>query len=445
MRLSLRLTALTLAALTAFALAGSLSGLVKLGVPGSVKPRATSLPYPYCYPDAQPPVRPPDPWPGSELGPDGGFISELDPRPLVQAIAVPDDVTVQGPLPYLDENGSPDPVDPIPRPLKATVMVGRIVWQSPIQVNAAGSPLLLPGPYQMAASEEVWNAVQAALEARRKIVLGIYGYVTPDGVHDVAFAMDPDPESPTFYYGVDSLRETLIFRTFLGWSGNPIRGAPPLDFVVAWNEEADSPTSDPRIGPIGSAWQTFYDQFVLHKDSSVPPLDPTLRWAEAPPLCRNMGDAPEAVRNGLFGGSVWVHVPSSWSGLTDAVICLRIALGSLGCSILDPYGGWAYLDFPEVYAQPGEDIVVQVGMPGSWVERVNIGVIPWAVFAANHYALVELDPTLAPTSYALLKANPRASTGAVAVPLTYDQEQALRASAPIATPDPDCPGSECSN
>lgn len=330
-----------------------------------------SLPWPYCAPDADPPAPSPTPWPTLPMEPHV-FV---DPAPAPLATAI---VSVAA----LRPSSADIEVEPWFRP--ATVLVDELVWPKAVdigiapgtEVTVAGSPELLTVPVDGGGT---------------KVLMGLG--VRRGELWNVAFAAEIDGDRARFIGAPPfAERQTLILEAFRTWGDNPVAGSSARDLIVAWNDEAVR-ASGPR--PIADAWRQFVDEVVLGR---ARPLQPgTLEWWDAAPaLCRSVLDAPAAIRDRLTSGTVWVRIPSVWADVTDAVLCLKIPLGSAGCASFGAYSGWPYVRFDEAYAVPGEPIEVQVAHvlqngAVSWVERRTVAEIPFDTFIDTGIVLVDLS------------------------------------------------------
>lgn len=271
----------------------------------------------------------------------------------------------------------------------------------------------------------------------------------PDGAYQAGFALNPDPESPTFVgRSPFAERDTGQFRMFLNWEGNPLRSSNPVEFLVTWNAEVDAPESlYPLSGPISISWDRFWDRLV---GEDFPMPGSVEWWANTPPQCCSLMDAPDGVLDPLPFGEVWVRVPDSWRGLVDGALCLRISFGSTGCIGLHvrqpsiPQPIWPYLYLDEVYAVPGESIQINVSRIRdgaiSRVDEVTIGLIPFTTFIQTSNVLVELDASFSRQSYQDVVANPLRSNLATTRSMSSAEEETLLAerAAFECSADPNC-------
>lgn len=410
-----------------------------------------SLPWPYCEPDATPPppTSPsPTPWPPPPtLDPGGTHVdgNVADLNPYTSAIVL---VSAMVPSPEPLESYQEHPWIP---QQKAEVVIDEVVWQTAFARGGSDEiPPVPPGPTVVVGDQEAMIEASEALVTGARIALGI-DWLFPDGSYGASFAFDADPEEPEFFGPYPyAERETGQFRAFLSWEGNPVHASDDaLDLLVAWNVEADGPYGVwPKTGPISLAWSDWWATLSAPAyDFPNPRTEPEEYWAKAPPQCRNVLDAPEAVLTALRAGGVWFHVPDSWRGLQDSMLCLAISQGSMDCASVDLVGAWSYFDFDEVYAVPGEPIKVQVArlkeQAPSWIERVVIGTIPWGTFSQTGIAIVELDSAFTASSYAVVQAHPNPSSLSSARSMTTQEERELILQGPLISPDPESCAPDC--
>ncbi len=351
----------------AVALGGVGLPLLSLARGGHAPARAgPDLPWPYCAPDAEPPAPSPTPWPAIGIDPD--VIVDPAPPPLAPLIVVP---------------ASIEPADagryPLSQGLTATtVEVRELLW------SGGGMKAIPPG-------EELWVGAPTALLATTggEILLGL-GEQRSDGLWSTRFAFAPSGPSGTFL-GPSPLaeRRTAILEAFRTWEGNPATGASARDLILAWNEETAG-----GDGPMQAAWGRFVDEVVLQRTAHPAP-GTAAWWDAAPSMCRSVLDAPEDIRRRLTSGTVWVRVPDGWADVRDAVLCLQISIGSVGCSTLPRADGWPYVRFEQAYAVPGEALEVRVAHlvedgAVSWLERGTVARIPYERFTDTGVVLVDL-------------------------------------------------------
>ena len=385
--------------------------------------RGESLPWPYCAPDATPPQPPPTAWP--PLPPDSespggeGWREVLN--PIVMALVEVSSIHPLGP-----REGSTYPLDDV------EVRISDVLWQSEFPTASIEDFFpLVEGTTVLVGERKLWIEAAGVLAAGERVVLGIDD-AWPDGAYQARYALDPDPDSPTFV-GPSPFaeRDTGQFRMFLEWEGNPLPSASPVELLVDWNAEvAAPPATYPASGPISISWSRFWDR-LTGEDFPMPGTAEW--WANAPPQCRSFLDAPDGVVDGLAGGEVFIRVPESWRGLAGGVLCPRISLGSMGCAGLSVQPTWPYVWF-DVYAVPGEPIQISIALEKegaiSWVERVVIGLIPFSTFDETGSVRVELDASFSPRSYEDVVAHPQRSNLAVARSITAQESDALIATMP---------------
>lgn len=347
------------------------------------------LPWPYCAPDVTRPAPAPTPWPTLPPEPAGQeWRQVLDPVAL--ALVQVSSITPLGPH------------DVVPSMQSVEVRVRDVLWQTGFPTGSITALFpILPGTSVLVGERELWIEAGEVLTAGGQVVIGIVD-AWPNGAYQVGYAIDANPEAPIFL-GPSPFaeRDTGQFRMFLDWEGNPLQSASPVELLVTWNAEmAAPPAVFPSSGPISLSWSRFWDS-LTGEDFPMPGT--AQWWANAPPQCRSLLDAPPGVLDALPVGEVFVRVPESWRGLLDAVLCPRMSLGSMGCAGLAVDATWPYLYFDEIYAVPGEPIHLGIALEKagaiSWVDRVVIGVIPFPTFSETGSMLVELDSSFSPGAY----------------------------------------------
>lgn len=423
-----------LASITALLLASATIALIVRLLPlegpatqGGTASSAADLPWPYCTPDATPPPPPQTPWPPltpAETAPGAhGWRAALD--PMVEALISPSSIVLGGTV----ESGIPGR-----RLQEAVVTIEEVVWRTVFRSSLPDVEFpIRKGQRLMVTSREIWVQAAEALDQGAHVMIGV-GIASKNGYY-VTYALDANAEAPEFF-GMQpiSQRDTAQFRTFLSWEGNPLRGADPMELLVAWNEEMDAPKGVGH-GPISRAWTNFWDRY---RPEEYPSVGTQAWWDRAPAECRSILDAPGKVLQDLPWADVWVHVPRSWRGLKDGAICIEIpTLGSAGCNetwrVTEPH---PYLHFDEVQTVSGVEVQVtyskEKGEAISYVEEVLLGAISFDVFLSTGAVLVELDSSVSPVSFAQLAADPNASELATSRALTQAENDSLSGSVPAA-------------
>jgi len=364
-------------------------------------------PYPYCLPDASPPPRPqasvlpsfPPPPRFGDIGP--AFEPIVDALVEVSSLLPTGETTRDGEL--------------------ARVEVSEVLWEEVPDGPHEEEMLPIPvGTILVADDANMWADASEALAEGSQVALGLDLHGT-EGAYGGYWAITMDPTEPEVFRGDPWLdqRDTATLRLFLAWEANPFQAMDPVDLIVAWNAEAEVAGDN---GPIATAWDSFVGTVVIGIDDG-PDLGSAEYWAQAPPECRTMEDAPPGVQEALAEGSLWIRVPASWHDLQqEAVLCVRTPAADQGCDDLALAREYEYLDFVEVYAVPGSPVEVQItklldGTP-SWIQRVTVATVPWEVFSETGFALVELDPTVSPSAYSELEAAPQLFRNSVARSLT---------------------------
>jgi hypothetical protein len=197
-------------------------------------------------------------------------------------------------------------------------------------------------------------------------------------------------------------RYSMILDTFLESPQNPESGRNGLDVLAEWSLEASMGEIDPATTPLRNGWHAFVAEEVLQR-TDQPHVGSDQYWRAAPARCRDIADAPAGVEEKLTPIDVWFAIPEQWRGLSDGVICLNSRIASLGCTTLDSFGAFGYVNLDEPLAEPGGSIQVMIARNTSngpsWLDRIEIGQISWSDLGTEHAVLVELDPQAAPQSF----------------------------------------------
>jgi len=349
-------------------------------------PGMRRLSNPYCAPDASPSPRPPElpPFPPPPRLGDVGPAFE----PLAGVIV---------------EVASLAPTGLHQRAFEwAGVEVRSVLWTKGRRPISPGETLRVEGP------ASVWPRLETALGAGARVLLGLT-FDAEGGWSQWAVVLGPDP--PRVLRGDPWLeqRDTGTLRLFLRWERNPFVGIEPGELLVAWNAEFAVTRYD---GPLWSAWEAFVDEVPI---GSHPAEDSPVEWALTPRLCRSIRDAPPGVRATLAEARMRIRIPPSWASLEGLHVCTRTPIASGPCSRIRIRGEIGHVEKVRAHAVPGEPVGVQIaatmdGWP-SWIRRTTVASVPWEIFSATGYVLVEL-PDGAPGSYAELTAHPARYSGA---------------------------------
>lgn len=365
---------------------------------------AGDLPWPYCAPDA----------PGPSFAPVPAHHSRADifVGPVITPLA---DVLMQlhaaTVLHGVNEEGLPT-ADVDPARLLASVVPGRVVFRS--RSTPERIAVLEKGKQMLAGDPQMIRDVADRLEQGHEIIVGISGS-WDDGTLSSDFAIDATV-GQLIWGDAHPQEETSYLDRFLDAHFPEASSGPALaELVVAWNREQEAPEGR---RPISEAWGRFIAETFgigyreLH---GIPEPGTRAWWEQAPPRCRSLADAPPEVLAALEPVRVLVHVPRELPEPKDAVICLRLPLGTMPyCSAFRPNPEAEYLEF-EAYTDGVNPLSVQVAHDTprgiSWVERVTVAEIP-PELARSGTVLVRLDPALAGTTYAEIagKAEEAAST-----------------------------------
>ncbi len=354
------------------------------------------LPWPYCAPDA--------PGPSFAPLPDRHSRVDLFVGPVITPLA---DVLVQlrssTVVAGVDEEGHPQRIADAPR-LLASVVAGPVLFRSasaPERLEAASE-----GRRMMAGEAQLILQATEHLARGHEVVAGISG-VWDDGTLSADFAVDATI-GEILWGDTHPADETTYLLRFVRTSFPEASTGPALaELVVAWNREQEAPEGE---RPISEAWGRFLAETFgigyreLH---GIPEPGTRAWWDQAPPLCRSLADAPPEVLAGLEPVRVLVHVPRELPQPKDAVICLRLPLGTMpSCSVFRPNPDSEYLEF-EAYTDGVHPLSVQIAHDTprgiSWVERVTVAEIPPELARAGT-VLVRLDPALGGATYAEIAA-----------------------------------------
>jgi hypothetical protein len=262
---------------------------------------------------------------------------------------------------------------------------------------------LSEGVHRALAPPSMWSALEGGSGESDTVILGLTG-ATVDGRVVLSFALEEGPGGPTYLGEPGSTGfDSAALRAFLE-SNERTKEASLRDVLVAWNRDASGPRSRyPVSKGLQADWKEFLPSYLTGGASPVPPAGSQAWWDAAPPRCRSMSDAPDAVKQSLVRAEVWVRVPDSWTRVEDAVICLRTPLASLGCAEFDADVRTGLLLFDEAFAVPDSPIDVQIARSGtqgpSWIDRTTLGSIDFDVITETNVVLVELTSDAVPTSY----------------------------------------------
>lgn len=359
------------------------------------------LPWPYCAPDAPGPSFAP-------LAPRQGEdrIGPLR-KPYTEALV---------PIRRLDIIEGLDTRDLGVEPPGIPLLIGKADAAPPIfQSKEAHERLgaLTGGPSKFVGRSEVLREAEERARAGHEVVLGVWDRW--DDALAVYFGLDLTT-GEVLWSDLFTEEDRAYFLQFVRTHFPEASSGPALaELVVAWNREQEAPEGS---RPISEAWGRFIAETFgvgyreLH---GIPEPGTRAWWEQAPPLCRSLADAPPEVLAALEPVRVLVHVPRELPEPKDAVICLRLPLGTMPyCSAFRPNPEAEYLEF-EAYTDGVNPLSVQVAHDTprgiSWVERVTVAEIP-PELARSGTVLVRLDPALAGETYAEIagKAEEAAST-----------------------------------
>jgi hypothetical protein len=371
-------------------------------------PAADGLPYPYCRPDVEAPPPSPTPWPA--LPPAYSTYGDIAAGPYPYAGAIAFGSLQAWEKTALKEAGGGWET-------WATVSLSRVLWVTPYPQTPGEERLqgLEPGTYRMSLG---WTRSPAPLPGSPPVGPLLFGLsaVGEDGTL-TGFVAAVEGSSLTLLSGDPLLdkRGSLILQAFLEWSDYPLPERDPLALLLAWNQEADAYARrglDPSLGTIEAAYERFLADVVMQRHH-YPRFGTLEWWRAAPPECRNVHDAPVGVLDDLLPRDVVVRVDPAWWKGSDWALCLRIELGSLGCSLFDAAAPSEYFHFPDVLVEPGGSIRIQVaslaeGGSPSWTQRLDVGDIPWSALSGDDAILVDLELSPSVTGYEQLRADPAA-------------------------------------
>lgn len=382
---------------------------------------AADLPWPYCAPDAPEPSFAPIPerFP-EELLRKVGIVADVFYGPIASPLA---DALV--PVTRLDIVGELAPAEAalensvvagaierfpeleailFPPRLLADTETGPAVFQTEGSVKRLG--VLAGGARRISGEVGLIRTTADRLTAGHEVLLAMSS-IYDDGTLGASFGLDMTT-GEVLWWDSAIEEDRTYFHEFVRTHFPEAASGPALaELVVAWNREQEAPEGR---RPISEAWGRFIDlTFGLGYPELLGTPEPgTMEWWEqAPPLCRSLADAPPEVLEALDPVRVIVHVPRELPQPADALICLRLPLGTMPyCSVFRPNPKSEYIEF-EAYTDGVNPITVQVahdtGRGTSWVDRVEVAEIP-PELALTGVVLVALDPALAAETYAEIAA-----------------------------------------
>ncbi len=367
-----------------------------------------NLPWPYCAPDAKPPAL-------TQVAAVGGGERPLVIPPLADALLLISELgSRSAPMTEPGFEGSQVAIAQIQAPL----------FQSESSVGNLGA--LSSGSYTFVSDESLWTGIADRLGAGHAVALAVNAR-WDDGTLEVPFAADLGSRE-ILRFGPAAELDKSAFAKFMASEFPAVSaGGDFADFLVSWNSEQGIAKSGGR--PISDAWNRFLvNEYGI--GLQLPAPGSAEWWNSAPPECRSLLDAPPSVLAGLRPVSILVEVPPGLTAVNDAVLCIRIGLGSMGCSVFHPEPDSPYVRF-DAYSDGSSPISVQLARETpkgvSWVDRTTLASIPSSM-SGSAAILVILDPSLAGSTYDELAAQGNIEASLVRA-LSSEEEQSLLAEA----------------
>lgn len=241
--------------------------------------------------------------------------------------------------------------------LVAQVETDPAVFQRDGSVERLG--LLAGGPRKIDGHVGLVRAIADHISAGDRVLIAISG-MSDDGTLGADFGLDLTT-GEVLWSDPFTEEDRTYFAEFVRTSFPEAASGPALaELVLAWNREQEAPEGE---RPISEAWGRFLaETFGLgyRELPGIPEPGTKEWWEQAPPLCRSLADAPPDVLAGLEPVRVLVHVPRELPQPKDAVICLRLPLGTMpSCSVFRPNPDSEYLEF-EAYTDGANPLSVQI-------------------------------------------------------------------------------------
>ncbi len=355
----------------------SVSRLGGTAGPGS-EATGEELPWPYCAPDAEAPAFSPLP------------VAQGIDRPLHAALPLAD---VLLPIEEIEPKGDPMTGEDFEGKQVATAQTGPPIFRSKSSVDRFGT--LSGGPESIVSDTTLLTMIAGRLARGDEVAIGVDAR-WDDGTLSFGFAIDLTTGEVMRYGSYAGSDNAIVLDFVRSRFPDSSSGSALAELLVKWNREQDQ-----SARPISDEWAAFVrDTYGIGLDIPEPGTDEW--WQATPPRCRSLSDAPPSVIAGLEAVTVWVRVPAEMVVPTDAVICLRIELGSMGCTSFRPDPGSEYTELA-AFSDGVNPISVQVARETpdgvSWIDRTEIARIPATLTANAHAILVTLNPDLSAPTY----------------------------------------------
>lgn len=379
---------------------------------GSASPRSGAsgeeLPWPYCAPDAEPPAF--SPLPFSPLSRSGPTVDRpLVALPLAEVLLPIETIELGAPVAEEDFEGKQ----------RATARTGPAIFQSKSSVDRFGA--LSGGPESIVSDSSLLKMIADRLQLGDEVAIGVSAR-WDDGSLSFAFAIDLTT-GEVMRYGPYADQDNAILRRFVA-SRFPEASSGPAraELLVRWNREQSESTR-----PISDEWVRFLrDTYGIGREIPEPGTEEW--WETAPPRCRSLLDAPPSVTASLDPVTVWLRVPAEMVVPTDAVICLRIQQGSMGCTMFRPNPESEYIELA-AFSDGANPISVQVARETpdgiSWIDRTEIARIPASLATGPQAILVTLNPDLGGSTYEEVASHAKTAESSVSG-LSVGEEQRVQ-------------------